>query len=129
MNMDEFVSRDKFARHINVEMLEVAAGRATARMQLEDYHLNSHNMVHGGAVFSLADAVFAAASNSHGIPAVAINVSISFLKAVQAGVLFAEGKEVSLNPTLAVYEVRVTSDRDELVAIFQGMVYRKQPRK
>jgi acyl-CoA thioesterase len=97
-------------------------------MQVEEYHLNSHGTVHGGAVFSLADAVFAAASNSHGVPAVAINVSISFLKAVTAGTLTARATEVSLNSTLATYEVRVTTETGELVATFQGMVYRKKNR-
>jgi acyl-CoA thioesterase len=127
-SFDEFLSNDKFARHINVEMLEAANGHATARMQVEEYHLNSHGTVHGGAVFSLADAVFAAASNSHGVPAVAINVSISFLKAVTAGTLTARATEVSLNSTLATYEVRVTTETGELVATFQGMVYRKKNR-
>src|SRR4051812_13587176 len=125
-DFEQFLRNDRFAQHLDIEVLEAAGGAAKARMRLQDYHLNSHNTVHGGAVFSLADAVFAAASNSHGIAAVAINVTISFLKAVSTGELIAEAKEVSLNPTLAVYEVRVTSDKSELVAIFQGMVYRKK---
>lgn len=124
----EFLRNDKFAQYVNIEVLEAAGGAAKARMRIEQHHLNSHNTVHGGAIFSLADAVFAAASNSHGIAAVAINVTISYLKAVSSGELIAEAKEVSLNPTLAVYEVRVTSDSGELVAIFQGMVYRKKNR-
>ncbi len=128
-SFEEFLTNDKFARHINVEMLEAAHGSATATMQVQDYHLNSHKTVHGGAIFALADAVFAAASNSHGPTAVAINVSISYLKAVGAGTLTATATEVSLNPTLATYEVRVTNEAGELVATFQGMVYRKKPRE
>lgn len=127
-SFEEFLSNDRFARHVNIEMLEAANGSATARMKVEEHHLNSHGTVHGGAVFSLADAVFAAASNSHGVPAVAINVSISYLKAVTAGVLTAKATEASLNSTLATYEVRVTSETGELVATFQGMVYRKKHR-
>jgi acyl-CoA thioesterase len=127
-SFEEFLNNDKFARYIQVEMLEAANGSATARLKVEEHHLNSHGTVHGGAVFSLADAVFAAASNSHGVPAVAINVSISYLKAVTAGILTAKATEISLNPTLATYEVRVTSETGELVATFQGMVYRKKNR-
>lgn len=127
-NFEQFVEQDRFAKHIAVEMVEAGDGHAVARMRLEDYHLNSHGTVHGGAIFALADAAFAAASNSHGVPAVAINVSISYLKAVSTGTVTAIAKETSLNSTLATYEVRITSDKDELVAIFQGMVYRKQSR-
>ena len=34
----------------------------------------------GGAIFTLADFTFAAASNAHGIVAVGINVNITYLK-------------------------------------------------
>lgn len=122
----EFLDNDRYAKHLGVELLEAAEGRAIARMKIGEHHLNSHNTVHGGAIFSLADVVFAAASNSHGVAAVAINVNISYLKAAFAGVLTAEAREVSLNPTLAVYEVRITGETGELIAIFQGMVYRKK---
>ncbi len=125
-NFEQFLSRDKFAKYIEVEVIEAQDGNATARMPVQEHHLNSHNTIHGGAIFTLADAAFAAACNSHGIVAVAINVNISYLKAVSAGVLTAEAKEVSLNSTLGVYVIRVTSDSGELIAIFQGMAYRKK---
>ena len=48
------------------------------------------------------------------------------MKAVQEGVLFAEAKEVSINPKLATYTINVTDAGNDLVAIFQGMVYRKK---
>jgi len=95
--MKKFVHQDLYARHIGVEILEYDKGAAKARMELGDRHRNSAGMVHGGAIFSLADAVFSIASNSHGTLAVAINVSISFFKAVTGGTLFAEAKEVSIN--------------------------------
>jgi acyl-CoA thioesterase len=76
--MNKFVQRDEYARHIGVEILDYGRGTARARMKIGRQHRNSAGMVHGGAIFSLADAVFSIASNSHGTLAVAINVSISF---------------------------------------------------
>jgi acyl-CoA thioesterase len=70
--------------------------------------------------------VFAVAGNSHGTVAMAINVSISYLKAVTEGTLYAEAKEMSLNPKLGTYHVTVTNEAGELVATFQGMTYRKK---
>jgi len=95
-------------------------------MEIKNHHLNSIKTVHGGAVFALADLVFAVASNSHGTIAMGINVSISYLKAVKEGVIFAEAKEVSINPKLATYNVNVTDGSNDLLAVFQGMVYRKK---
>lgn len=125
-NIKRFFKNDKFAEHVGIELLEVSEGRAKAKMKIQDHHLNSVNIVHGGAIFALADLVFSVASNSHGTIAMSINVSISYLKAVKTGTLFAEATEVSRNPKLASYTIHVTDEDDDIVAIFQGMVYRKK---
>lgn len=121
-----FSAEDKFARHSGIELLEVGPGRAKASMKIEPCHFNGAGTVHGGAIFTLADFVFAVASNSHGTLAMAINVSISFVKAGTSGTLYAEATEQSRNPKLASYSVRITDDAGDIVAIFQGMVYRKK---
>ncbi len=122
----DFFKNDRFAQHSGIELLEIAPGRAKARMTITDAHLNGVNVVHGGAIFTLADLAFAAASNSHGTVAVAINASIWFVKAGTQGTLFAEAKEVSRNPKLATYSITITDDAREIVALFEGMVYRKK---
>ena len=94
-------------------------------MKIEPHHLNGARTVHGGAIFTLADFAFAAASNSHGTLAMGINTSTSFVKAATHGTLYAEAQEQTKNPKLATYSVLVTDDSGETVAIFQGMVYRK----
>lgn len=124
--LKKFVEKDHFAKHLGIEMLEYSAGKAKARMELKSHHLNSAGTVHGGAIFSLADAVFSVASNSHGTLAMAINVSISFFKAAKSGTLFAEGREVSLNPKLATYLIDVKDEAGNAIALFQGTVYRKK---
>lgn len=122
----KFVEADRFAKHLGVEMLEFSPGRATARMPIRDHHLNSAGTVHGGAIFSLADAVFSVASNSHGTLAMAINVSISFFKAARSGTLHAEGREISINPKLATYLIDIKDEAGNAIALFQGTVYRKK---
>ncbi|HUU74694.1 MAG TPA: hotdog fold thioesterase [Methanoregulaceae archaeon] len=123
-----FFEDDAFARGAGIEFLETAPGRARVKMDISEKHLNSHGTVHGGAIFTLADTAFALASNSHGIPAAAINAHISYMKAASSGTLYAEAQEFSLNPKIATYTVQVTNESEEKIAIFQGMVYRKTPR-
>ncbi|HEY6011897.1 MAG TPA: PaaI family thioesterase [Nitrospirota bacterium] len=125
-DLSKFVARDRFAKHLGIEMLEYSTGRATAKMTIQDQHLNSAGTVHGGAIFSLADAVFSVASNSHGTLAMAINISISYFKAAKSGTLYAEGREVSLNPKLATYLIDVKDEAGNAIALFQGTVYRKK---
>jgi acyl-CoA thioesterase len=122
----EFFKRDKFAELAGIELLEVSSGSAKAKMTIGPQHLNGVDIVHGAAIFTLADLVFAAASNSHGTVAVAINASISFIKASSSGTLFATGREIACNPKLATYTIDVTNEAGEIIAVFQGMVYRKK---
>lgn len=116
---------DQFAKHNGIELVTVAPGHATARMPLHPHHLNGVGTVQGGAIFTLADFAFAAAANAHGKVAVAVNVSITFMKAAITGTLTAEAREVALNPKLGTYTVNVTDEQNNLIAVFQGLAYRK----
>ncbi len=122
----EFFKNDRYAALSGIKLLEVSPGRAKASMRIEDHHLNGVDLVHGGAIFTLADLAFAAASNSHGTVAVAINASIWFVKAAREGTLVAEAREVSRNPKLATYAIDITDEAGDLIASFEGMVYRKK---
>jgi acyl-CoA thioesterase len=121
-----YFENDKFSKRVNIELLEVSPGQARAKMTLHPHHWNGYGTVQGGAIFTLADFTFAAASNSHGNVAVAINANITFMKAARTGTLWAEARELSRNFKLGSYTVEVKDDAGDLVAIFQGMVYRKK---
>jgi len=122
----EFIENDKFAKSVGIELLEVSLGYAKAKMEIKEIHHNSINTVHGGAIFTLADFTFAVAANSHNKMSVALNVNISFLKAISEGVLIAEAQEISVNPKIATYKILVSNDLGELIATFEGMTYRKE---
>jgi acyl-CoA thioesterase len=121
-----FFKKDRFAAHAGIELVSVTPGQAVSRMHLQPEHLNGMGTAHGGALFTLADFTFAAACNSHGTVAVAISASINFIKAATEGWLKAEARELSKNARLGTYTVEVTDEQGELVAIFQGLAYRKK---
>ena len=120
-----FHEHDHFARQAGVVLDEVRPGFARARMDIRKEVTNGVGIAHGGAIFTLADIAFGAAANTHGRVALAINASISFCKPGKAGVLVAEAREISLGPTLATYQVIVRDDAEDVVATFQGTVFRK----
>ncbi len=127
MDIKEFFRRDQFAAHNGIELVEVTPGGAKVRMDVAEHHLNGLRSVHGGAIFTLADFAFAAACNSHGTVAVALNVSISFVKAGGPGMtLYAEAREVSISPKIGTYEICVRNEKGDLIATFQGLAYRKK---
>ena len=129
MNLDQIhqrISQDPFARFLGIELLELREGYSKVAMTVGEHMLNFHRIPHGGAIFSLADAAFAAASNSHGRTAVALNVNISFLAAVPVGTrLYAEATEESLGNRTALYRLTVTAEDGTPIALCHGTVFRK----
>ena len=122
---NNIVHHDAFAKTLGIKFLEIGEGTAKAEMPVTANHLNGAGTAHGGAIFSLADTVFAAASNSREGLAMAINVSISFFKAVRGGTLTAVAEEVSLHTKLATYLIKIYDETSTIIALFQGTVYRK----
>ncbi len=122
----DFAENDRFAKHAGIEMLDITAESAKAKLTIKKHHLNGVNIVHGGALFTLADLVFGALGYVHDQNAVSINASISYFKAVAKGTLIAEGKLVTLTPKLGSYTVHISDEKGDIVAVFQGLGYRRQ---
>lgn len=125
-DISNFFKKDRFADFVGIKLVEVKPGYARACMTITDQHLNAVNIVQGGAIFTLADFAFAAASNSHGQVSLGINANISYFKPAKGKVLTAEAKEISASKKLANYNVDIFDEDMQIIARFTGMVYRKK---
>lgn len=120
------LEKDAFARYLDIKITKIKPGYASATLKVTPDLLNGEGLTHGGAIFSLADLVFAAASNSHGTLALALNVNISFLKATRDGaVLTAVAREENLTRKTGLYRLEVRDESGELVALAEGLAYRR----
>ena len=91
------------------------------RMPVRAEQLNGHAICHGGFIFTLADSTFAFACNSRNKVAVAAGGCIEFLRPAQLGdVLTCEGVEQVLQGRHGVYDMEVTNQRGETIALFRG---------
>ena len=125
MTIQEFFKDDRYAALSGIELLEVKPGWAKTKMEIKDMHLNAGNVVQGGAIFTLADYAFAAAVNAYGNLAMSVETSIRYFKGVGTGTLFAEAKAIHIHKKLATFEVTVTNEKEELIALFTATAYRK----
>lgn len=125
MTIEEFIKGDKFALFAGIELLEVGNGYARARMEVKEMHHNGGGVCQGGAIFTLADLAFAAATNSHARLTLSIQSNIRFFKNETSGYLYAEAIEVYNHKRVSSCEVKITNEKDELIAILSGTGYRK----
>lgn len=106
---------------LKMELVSCEPGRAVMRMPVREEMLNGHDICHGGLIFTLADSTFAFACNSHNKVTVAAGCSIEFLKPGKLGdVLTCEGVERVLQGRHGIYDMKVTNQRGEVIAMFRG---------
>jgi acyl-CoA thioesterase len=118
---------DKFSQWLGIEVLEVDFGYSKIKMTIREEMINGFGIAHGGVAFSFADSAFAFACNSNGKITVALDVSISFPKALKVGdVIIAEAKEVNKTNRTGLYLIEVKNQHDELVALFKGTCFRTE---
>jgi LAO/AO transport system ATPase/phenylacetic acid degradation protein PaaD len=123
------VAQDGLCRTLGIAFVAGGAGHAAVAMTVDARHLNFHGAGHGGAVFSLADAAFGLASNSHGPVASGIDAHITYEAAVRPGDrLLARASETHRGRRTAVYRIDVVreADRDRPerhVSSFTGTVF------
>lgn len=119
------IQREPWAQALGIRYLELRRGYCRLSLSLQPHMVNFQGYPHGGVIFSLADVAFGAACNSHGKPNVALNVTISFLAAVEPGVtLFAEGRERKQGRRAGFYDVSITTEEGTLVALVHCVSHR-----
>ncbi len=115
---------DAYAAFLGVEFVLVEDGHCVVRMPVRDEMMNFNGGVHGGAIFSLADVAFSAASNSWGSMAAAISVNVDFLApAGETAYLEAEARQAGRGGRAVNYDMEVRRDDGSVVAVLSGWVY------
>ncbi len=118
-------NNDPFSQWLGIRRIDEGPGRSVLQMTVRNEMLNGFGIAHGGISFSLADSALAFASNAHGQKALSIETSISHTVPVKNGdVLTAIAEEKTKTNKIGIYEVTVKNQRDEIVALFKGIVYR-----
>lgn len=122
----KFVKNDKFADFIGLKLVSAECGHAVVQMEVRPHHLNGLGFVQGGAIFTLADYAFAAASNAKGSATLGIHADISYFRTARGRLLTADAKEVTSTNRLCTYNVDVFDENNELIARLTATGYIKR---
>ena len=99
----------------------VDEGSATLSVDVAARHANGHGICHGGVIYSLADSAFAYACNSRNQNTLAQHCVITYVTTAGLGDrLIATATEISTRKRNGIYDVKVTNQKNEIVAEFRG---------
>lgn len=119
------MKEDRFSQWLGIEIEEVTEGYSRIKMVIREEMINGLGIIHGGVTFSLADSAFAFACNNRNNLSVALDTSINFLKPVHVGdTLIAEAKEIHNGRSTGLYQVVITNQHQQQVALFKGTCFR-----
>ena len=125
MTLKDFLnSGDRFAAGCGARLVEIAPGTAVAVLEVTSAHLNAGGVCQGGAIFTLADLVFAALVNQRENLTFAINSTIYYhVSAREGDMLRAEGRFSCNHHRIPSVEVVVTNREGVRIATFTGQAY------
>ena len=115
---------DYFRELLGIKVLDAKDGYSKMSLKITKEHTNFVGFTHGGVIFALADCAFAEAVNFGDKRAVAVQVSINFIRPSSEGdLLTAEAKTISEGKTSALCSITVKKENKE-VALFTGLAYK-----
>ncbi|MBA3419656.1 MAG: hotdog fold thioesterase [Geodermatophilaceae bacterium] len=124
----DHLAGDPYAADLGVRLEEIRPGYARAVLDIEPRHTNAHGALHGGVVIALADIVHAAASNSHGTVAVAVEVHAELLATAGVGArLVCEGSELACTRRTGVYRIEVHAGETHVATCIGRVIRRDTP--
>jgi acyl-CoA thioesterase len=122
---DEMLKLDKHAQYLGMQVNQISPGYAELSLVVREDMVNGLGICHGGVTFSLADTAFAFACNSRNNRTLALNCSITYSAPARSGdVLTAVAQETVLNGKTGVYDVIISNQHMEKIALFRGVSYR-----
>jgi acyl-CoA thioesterase len=113
--------QDRASRALGIRIVEIRPGFARLAMLVREDMVNGHDICHGGLIFTLADSAFAFACNTYNLVTVAAGGGIDFLLPGRLGdTLTATAQERSRSRRTGIYDVTVTKQAGECIAMFRG---------
>lgn len=107
---------NRFSTRLGIVLEELRTGYALARKTVEVDDTNPLGYAQGGVYFTLADSTAGSAAHTYGYKTVTLDASYHYYRAARPGdILTAVAAELHRGNTTAVFEVRVTDQRGQLL--------------
>ena len=123
-------AEDAASQALGLNVDAMGPGYARIVMTVRVDMLNSLKICQGGLITTLADAAFPYACNSRNELTLAAGITVDFVAPAREGdVLSAAANEVSQSGRTGIYDVVVTNQNGETIALLRGRSHRMKDRK
>ena len=117
-------SRNFFAKYLGMEIVEIGKGDCVVAMLVTGKHTNIRQVVHGGALVSLADMAMGLACASLGKRVVTLDLNISFMRRVREGdTIRSLTKVIHKGKTTMVVSGSILDETGKLLAEARGTFF------
>lgn len=119
------VRKEPFALALKMELIELEKGHSVVQMTYDPGKMNNiYARAHGGALYALIDEAFETAGQTDGTVAVALNVNVTYVSSPRPGLqLRAEANRVSQTKKTASYDIKVSDQNGDLIALCQALAF------
>ena len=124
LEAEKIFSNDRFAtEQTDIKITKITADTVQCKILIQDKHKNAMGGIMGGVFFTLADFVFAIATNFQKTPTVSTSAQINFLGQPKGKTLIAESNCIKDGKTTCLYEITITDETGTklALAIINGM--------
>jgi acyl-CoA thioesterase len=104
------MAKPRFVHHVGLRFDETKPGHARCSLDIQDFHINSTGVVHGGALFTLADTAMGAAlaaALEPGEICATVEIKIGYFKPVFEGSVVCTALIVNKGKSIASLEASI----------------------
>ena len=119
----EIVKANLFVRYNHIELLSVEPDAAFLRLQVRSESKNPYGVIHGGALFTMADNGAGIAANTDGRHYVTHTSSFTLVSNQMGGTVYAEARVRHRGKTTCLVAVDITGEDGKLLATGEFVYY------
>lgn len=105
-----------FGKYIGIRTIEQGYGTCKVRLDIQKQHMNPIGSVHGGTIFTMADAASGIAASTTGGLCTTVSSHVEFLNAaMNVKYLVAEAKPKKIGKKIRTFTVDITDEKENLI--------------
>lgn len=116
LDPEDYLTHNPFMKHNHMKITKISPDYSEVQLEVNPDALNLGGFIHGGLIYSLADAVTGLTARADGHKYVTQSAHINFIKNVSKGTVTATGEMIRRGRVISVIRSRILAEDGTLLA-------------